>query len=68
MAKIKSDVRRRIRARIDIRSKANGRPRLSVHRSNKNLYAQIIDDSKSVTVASASTLEAGLEVKEKCYS
>lgn len=63
MSKIKSDERRKIRSRINIRAKANGRPRLSVHRTNKNLYAQIIDDNKHVTVVSASTLDADLKSK-----
>ena len=36
---------------------ANGRPRMSVHRSSKNLSVQVIDDLKGVTLASASTLE-----------
>ena len=40
---------------------ANGRPRLSVFRSAKNIYAQVIDDSKGVTIAAASSLEAGVE-------
>jgi len=39
------------------------RPRLSVFRSNKHIYAQIIDDTKGVTLVSASTLDA--EVKDK---
>ncbi|MDD6347039.1 MAG: 50S ribosomal protein L18 [Lachnospiraceae bacterium] len=38
------------------------RPRLSVFRSNKHMYAQIIDDTKGVTLVSASTLQA--DVKE----
>jgi large subunit ribosomal protein L18 len=38
---------------------ANGRPRLSVFRSSKNIYAQIIDDAQGVTVAAASSLESG---------
>jgi large subunit ribosomal protein L18 len=36
------------------------RPRLSVHRSGKHIYAQIIDDSRAVTVAAASTLDKEL--------
>ena len=40
---------------------ANGRLRLSVHRSSKNIYAQIIDDAKGHTVAAASTLEKDLK-------
>ncbi len=45
------------RVRIRLKKLANGRPRLSVHRSNKNIYAQVIDDTRGVTVAAASTLE-----------
>ena len=42
----------------------NHKPRLAVFRSNKHIYAQVIDDSCSKTIISCSTLE--LEVKEKC--
>ena len=49
--------RRAERTRIRLRSLANGRPRLSVFRSSKNIYAQIIDDERGVTLASASSLE-----------
>ena len=49
--------RRRARNRHQIAKVANGRPRLSVHRSGKNIYAQVIDDVKGVTLASASTLD-----------
>lgn len=52
--------KRRLRVRNKLRAAANGRLRLSVHRSNKNISAQLIDDSRGVTVAAASTLEAGL--------
>ncbi|NQV80476.1 MAG: 50S ribosomal protein L18 [Alphaproteobacteria bacterium] len=51
-------VRRRIRVRTKLRSKSVGRPRLSVFRSNQNIYAQVIDDAKGATLASASSLEA----------
>ena len=40
------------------------KPRLAIHRSNKHIYAQVIDDSCSKTILSCSTLE--VEVKEKC--
>jgi large subunit ribosomal protein L18 len=46
---------RRVRNRL--RKVAGGRPRLSVFRSAKNIYAQLIDDSKGVTLAAASSLE-----------
>ena len=52
-------VRRSERNRTRLKKVANGRPRLSVFRSSKNISAQIIDDLKGVTLASASTLETG---------
>jgi large subunit ribosomal protein L18 len=48
---------RRVRVRKALRAAGKLRPRLSVFRSGKNIYAQVIDDAKGVTVASASTLE-----------
>jgi len=53
--------RRRIRVRRQIRRSANGRPRLSVFRSNKYIYAQVIDDLSGATVASASSLEEAVK-------
>ena len=55
----KSDLsdRRKSRVRLAIRKNAGGRPRLSVFRSSKQIYAQVIDDARGVTLASASTLE-----------
>lgn len=52
--------RRAQRNRTQVRSKAQGRPRLSVFRSSKNIYAQVIDDESGRTVASASTIEKSL--------
>ncbi len=52
--------RRKYRVRNKVRRSANGRPRLSVFRSNKHMYAQIIDDTTGRTLASASTVEADL--------
>lgn len=49
--------RRKARVRVALKKAANGKPRLSVFRSNKQIYAQIIDDAKSSTIVSASTLE-----------
>jgi large subunit ribosomal protein L18 len=49
--------KRRLRVRNKLRKMANGRLRLSVHRSNKNISAQLIDDLRGVTVAAASSLE-----------
>ncbi|MBB5517089.1 large subunit ribosomal protein L18 [Rubricella aquisinus] len=54
--------KRRQRVRNKLRKNANGQLRLSVHRSNRNIMCQIIDDSKGVTLASASTLESALGV------
>ncbi len=52
--------KRRLRVRNKLRKMANGRPRLSVHRSNKNISVQLIDDVKGVTLAAASTVEKDL--------
>jgi large subunit ribosomal protein L18 len=49
--------RRAQRVRSRIRQTAVGRPRLSVFRSGKNIYAQVIDDAQGVTLAAASSLE-----------
>ncbi|WP_374942441.1 50S ribosomal protein L18 [Sphingomonas sp.] len=49
--------KRRRRNRTALRARAGVRPRLSVHRSGKHIYAQVIDDVAGSTVASASTLE-----------
>ena len=58
MAKSNDSIaRRKARIRRAIRSNAGGRPRLSVFRSSAQIYAQVIDDEKGVTVASASSLE-----------
>ena len=54
--------RRKARVRTAIKAAANGKPRLSVFRSGKHIYAQIIDDVKGSTVAAASTLDK--EVRE----
>jgi large subunit ribosomal protein L18 len=50
--------RRAQRNRTRLKSLSNGRPRLSVHRSAKNIYAQVIDDANGVTLAAASSLES----------
>ena len=51
---------RRMRVRSKLRKVASGHPRLSVHRSNKNISVQVIDDVEGRTLAAASTLEKGL--------
>ena len=58
-------VRRKSRLRYQIKQKSHGRPRLSVFRSGKNMYAQIIDDTAGKTVAAASTLDASLKAELK---
>ncbi|WP_010307931.1 50S ribosomal protein L18 [Kurthia senegalensis] len=58
----KNQVRKKRHARV--RAKVSGttqRPRLNVYRSNKHIYAQVIDDIQGVTLVSASTMETGFE-------
>ena len=50
--------RRAERNRIRLKKLSSGRPRLSVFRSSKNIYAQVIDDANGVTLAAASSLES----------
>ena len=65
MSKLKiTNARRKQRVRLSLRRTASGRPRLSIFRSSKHIYAQVIDDAQAVTVASASTNEKdGKEAK-----
>jgi len=55
--------RRTARVRHTLRRAAYGRPRLSVFRSSKHIYAQVIDDAKGVTVAAASSMEKDVRGK-----
>jgi large subunit ribosomal protein L18 len=57
--------RRKTRVRKTVRKAANGRARLCVFRSSKHIYAQVIDDAKGHTVASASSIEKDLTGKLK---
>ena len=63
---VRSKPAKRLKRRRRVRSKVRGtaaRPRLSVFRSDKNIYAQVIDDAGGVTVAQASSLESGKGAK-----
>ncbi len=57
MARITTSERRRARVRRSLKARAGGKPRLSVFRSSKQIYAQVIDDAQGRTLAAASTLE-----------
>lgn len=54
--------RRRKRTRYHLKSVATGRPRLSIFRSGRQIYVQLIDDAAGVTIASASTIEKSEKV------
>ncbi len=58
-------LKRRLRVRNKLRRINTGKPRLSVHRSSKNISVQVIDDLQGKTLASASTLEKDLGVVGK---
>ena len=60
-----SEERRKARVRRAIHKAANGRPRLSVFRSSKQIYAQVIDDERGHTLAAASSLEKDMREKLK---
>lgn len=55
--------RRVARVRRTLKKNSKGRPRLSIHRTGKHIYAQIVDDGEGRTVASASSLEKDLRSK-----
>jgi large subunit ribosomal protein L18 len=61
----KQIMRRKGRVRRVVKLAARGRPRLSVHRSAKNIYAQLIDDIRGETIVSASTLEKEMRASIK---
>lgn len=71
VARLNSKERRGFRTRNKLREinvqragQKEARPRLSVHRSNKQIYAQVIDDVKGVTLASASSMDEELKLKK----
>ena len=63
MAKLSLFDRRRQRVRTSLRKVGGDKPRLSVHRSGRHIYAQVINDVEGRTVASASTLEKDVRGK-----
>jgi large subunit ribosomal protein L18 len=64
-SKLKLFEQRRMRVRSKLRKVAGEKPRLSVHRSSKNIYVQLIDDAHGRTIAAASSLEQALGVVGK---
>ena len=65
MAHTTGSERRKARVRRALKVAANGRPRLSVFRSGKNIYAQIIDDASGRTLAAASTIDKAIKASVK---
>ena len=57
--------RRKARVRRALRAAANGRPRLSVFRSSKQIYVQVIDDAEGRTLAAASSIDKDLRASLK---
>lgn len=55
--------RRKMRVRRSLKKRAQGRPRLSVFRSSKHIYAQVIDDTRGHTLAAASSLDPSLRAE-----
>jgi large subunit ribosomal protein L18 len=65
LRKLNQTDRRKRRVRADIKRDAGGKPRLSVHRSSRHIYAQLIDDTQGRTLAAASSLEKEMKGKLK---
>ena len=65
---LKGSERRKQRVRKALKANSNGRPRLSVHRTGKNIYAQIIDDASGRTLAAASTIDKDVKSSLKTGS
>jgi len=63
MAKLSLFDRRRRRVRSALQARSAGKPRLSVHRSGRHIYAQVIDDAAGATLAAASTLDKDVKGK-----
>src|SRR3546814_20336419 len=63
MAHLTPFQKRRQRVRTALRQRAAGRPRMSVHRSGRHIYAQLIDDAAGKTLAAASTLDKDVRGK-----
>ncbi len=66
MARVKTNKARRVMRHIRVRRKVKGtseRPRLAIYRSLNHIYAQVIDDTKGITLAAASSLENELKSK-----
>ena len=57
--------KRKLRNRLSIKKNIGNKPRLSVFRSNKHIYCQIIDDIKQITLCSSSTLDPDLKKELK---
>jgi len=65
MAKLSLFDRRRRRVRTALRARGAVKPRLSVHRSSRHIYAQVIDDATGATLAHASSLDSALKGEKK---
>lgn len=63
MANISLFKRRQQRVRTKLRKRGLTKPRLSVHRTGRHIYAQVIDDAEGKTVAAASTIDKASKVK-----